>query len=309
MYDITLHHLKVFCLVVDSGGVSAAAKALNMSQPSVSAQIRRLEAMVGQPLLERRPGRSAELTDAGRVVYASAREISVATENMADLIRELASGGRGHVELAASRSVVPWLVRDALVDHYRRWPNVNVVVHGGTLPEVERLVGEGHAAFGLVTTGEPQGSLSARRIGSVPLLVVAGTGHPLASKQAVSPEDLARYPSVTALRSSRHFKMVQALLAGAGIALGRVAMEFDDSVAIKEAVIGGVGVAALLATSVADAISAGLLVVLPVSPGPPPMELRLTYLAQHHFTPSEQRLIGLVRANLAARWGRAAGDP
>jgi LysR family transcriptional activator of nhaA len=71
---LNYHHLLYFWTVVREGGVSKAAAKLRLSQPTISAQVRLLEAAVGEQLLQRQ-GRSMVLTDVGRVVFGYADEM------------------------------------------------------------------------------------------------------------------------------------------------------------------------------------------------------------------------------------------
>lgn len=74
MAELNYNHLRYLWAVVREGGVSAASRALHVSQPTVSAQLRALEKSVGEPLFHR-TGRKLVLTDAGRVVFRYAQEI------------------------------------------------------------------------------------------------------------------------------------------------------------------------------------------------------------------------------------------
>lgn len=74
MSSLNYHHLRYFHAVAHEGGVTAAAEALHVSQPSVSAQIQQLEASLGQQLFER-TGRGMTLTAEGKVVLEYADEI------------------------------------------------------------------------------------------------------------------------------------------------------------------------------------------------------------------------------------------
>lgn len=71
---LNYHHLLYFWTVAKEGGVSAAAEALHVSQPTVSAQLRTLERALGQKLFERH-GRSLKLSTRGEAVFRYADEI------------------------------------------------------------------------------------------------------------------------------------------------------------------------------------------------------------------------------------------
>ena len=74
MPELNYHHLRYLWAVEREGGVSAAARALHVAQPTVSAQLRTLEADVGTALFHR-DGRRLVLTETGRHVYRYAEQI------------------------------------------------------------------------------------------------------------------------------------------------------------------------------------------------------------------------------------------
>lgn len=74
MDQLNYHHLRYFWTVVREGGVSRAAEALRLSQPTVSAQIRQLEDVLGERLFQRQ-GRTLVPTDVGRMVFRYADEM------------------------------------------------------------------------------------------------------------------------------------------------------------------------------------------------------------------------------------------
>ncbi|MDJ0521062.1 MAG: transcriptional activator NhaR [Planctomycetota bacterium] len=108
MVELNFNHLRYLWAVVREGGVSAASRALNVSQPTVSAQLRKLEAAAGEPLFHR-SGRSLVLTDTGRLVYRYAEEIFDLGSELEGVLagRPASIQGRLRVGLA---DVVPKLI-------------------------------------------------------------------------------------------------------------------------------------------------------------------------------------------------------
>ena len=70
------HHLYQFWTVVREGGVTRASEKLNVSQPTVSGQLRELQEALGEKLLVR-AGRTVVLTDVGRTVYRRVQEVGL----------------------------------------------------------------------------------------------------------------------------------------------------------------------------------------------------------------------------------------
>src|ERR687897_2157402 len=91
---MTLQQLSYFLAAAEHGSFSAAAESLHMAQPSLSEQIRRLEAELGVPLFAR-SGRGLRLTEAGRLFLPNAeRTVEAAREAAASVqeVREITGG-------------------------------------------------------------------------------------------------------------------------------------------------------------------------------------------------------------------------
>jgi LysR family transcriptional activator of nhaA len=111
---LNYHHLLYFWTVVREDGVSRAAEKLHLAQPTVSAQVRQLEDMVGDKLFERQ-GRRLALTDTGRLVYRYADEIFGIGRELLETLKGRPPGGRPlplHVGVA---NAVPKLIAHRLL--------------------------------------------------------------------------------------------------------------------------------------------------------------------------------------------------
>jgi LysR family transcriptional activator of nhaA len=88
---LNYHHLLYFWTVAREGGISRAAEKLRLSQPTISAQIRLLEASLGQRLFQRQ-GRTLVMTDVGRMVFRYADEIFGIGREMMETLRGRPAG-------------------------------------------------------------------------------------------------------------------------------------------------------------------------------------------------------------------------
>ena len=88
---LNYHHLLYFWTVVREGGVSRAAEKLRLSQPTVSAQVRLLEASIGERLFQRQ-GRTLVLTDVGRLVFRYADELFGIGRELVETLRGRPAG-------------------------------------------------------------------------------------------------------------------------------------------------------------------------------------------------------------------------
>ncbi|MBP2477109.1 DNA-binding transcriptional LysR family regulator [Crossiella equi] len=105
--------LRSFLAVYRTGGVSRAAEALALSQPSVSAHLRTVEAVVGRPLFTR-AGRGVKPTEAGHALAAEIADHIDALENAVDALRPSAEGQAAMVFLGGPHDLLDTLVVPAL---------------------------------------------------------------------------------------------------------------------------------------------------------------------------------------------------
>jgi LysR family transcriptional activator of nhaA len=102
--ELNYHHLFYFWIVVREGGISRAAEKLRLSQPAISAQIKTLEAALGERLLQRQ-GRALVLTDVGRIVDRYATEIFTAGNELLETIKGRPSGRAPRLAVGVANAV------------------------------------------------------------------------------------------------------------------------------------------------------------------------------------------------------------
>lgn len=147
--DIELAHLIAFKHVVELGSFTRAAEALYRTQPAVSHQIRSLEDILGQPLLER-SHRHIHLTHAGEVFYGYAQRIlSLISESTAAL-EDMAIGARGRIVIAAIGTSSIYVLPDFLYEFRMTHPNIQVVLMTAGGEEVRNMVMTDQVDLGII---------------------------------------------------------------------------------------------------------------------------------------------------------------
>jgi LysR family cyn operon transcriptional activator len=146
---MTLQQLTYFLAAANHGSFSAAAETLHMAQPSLSEQVRRLEAELGVSLFVR-AGRKLELTEAGHLLLPHAeRTLAAAEETMAS-VREVRTLSGGTVSFGTFGSAHHYLLTGLVQDFRARHPNVRLRILGQNSSEVADAVREGRLEAGLI---------------------------------------------------------------------------------------------------------------------------------------------------------------
>src|ERR687889_2722906 len=146
---MTLQQLSYFLAAAEHGSFSAAAQALHMAQPSLSDQIRRLEAELGVALFAR-AGRRLALTEAGRMLRPHAEKTLAAAEEAAESVKEVRTLRGGTVSFGTFGSAHHYLLGGLVQDFRRRYPDVRVRVVGQNSVEVADGVRDGRLEAGLI---------------------------------------------------------------------------------------------------------------------------------------------------------------
>ena len=146
---MTLQQLEYFIAAARHASFSAAAESLLLAQPSLSEQIRKLEAELGTALFTR-VGRGVALTEAGRRLLPEAERVLAAADEAAGAVREIAQL-RGGVATFGTFGNAPYhLLSDLVQDFRTRHPDVRVRLIGLNSSDVAEAVREGRLEAGMI---------------------------------------------------------------------------------------------------------------------------------------------------------------
>jgi len=147
---MNLRHLKLFSQVVDSNlNVSAAAKALHTSQPSVSRHLLALEEKLGVSLFVRSKKRILGLTGAGEEVLECARRILFDIDVIDEIGKVNGREQRGHLVVAASHTHARYSLPSVVRAFIARYPNVRLVLRQGDPHQISAWVSSRNAEIGI----------------------------------------------------------------------------------------------------------------------------------------------------------------
>jgi DNA-binding transcriptional LysR family regulator/DNA-binding CsgD family transcriptional regulator len=196
-HGVELRHLRYFIAVADAGTFTQAAERMYVAQPTLSQQIRRLEEMVGAPLLQRcREG--VRLTDAGTVFLEESRTLLSMVEHGVSLTRHAAGIGRPRLRVAVSPDLPEVLaaVTVARVGELAADADVDVLWVEALFDTQFTFIGQhrADAGFGWLAPAGPAlpATLDATSLGDFEPEAWIPLSHPAARQKVITLAELAR---------------------------------------------------------------------------------------------------------------------
>lgn len=234
---MNLTQLRSFHAVASSGGFVAGASALNVSQPTLTAQIKALETEFGVELFYRRNRRS-ELTPSGRDLHAITLRLFAEEQEAREFLSAAKGLHTGHLRIGA---VGPYHVTEMLAAFNQRHPGITLSMSIGNSSVVQHDLLDYKSDVAVLAHIDPDERLIAIPYRRHPVLVFMPADHRLARRKSVRLQELADEPFVAREMGSTTRRAFEAAAAEKGITL-RTIIEIGSREAIREAVIRGIGI-------------------------------------------------------------------
>jgi DNA-binding transcriptional LysR family regulator len=237
---MTLNQLRVFRAVALTRNIATAAKALFMTQPSVSMQLRALEKDLKVSLYERRQGQIA-LTEAGELLLNYAETILRAEEEATKEIAALRGALRGRLRIGTNVTggmyVMPQMIREYRQAH----PEIDMSLAIDTSPRIMDSIVQGVVDIGLIGGPVDKTRFEVQSVGHDELILIASPAHPFAGRLRVSLESLSSEALIFPAVGSRSRWIIESRLRERGLPI-RVALTMNGTEEVKKAVEANLGI-------------------------------------------------------------------
>ena len=189
MADLKLKDLRYLVAVADTRHFGRAAERSFVSQPTLSAQLKKLEEYLGVQLIERAPKR-VQLTAAGEEIVERARRILEASEEIVELARCHRDPLAGRLRLALLPTIGPYLLPNVAARLRKQLPRLELMLYEyQTDPMLEKLH-SGEIDVGILAFPVPMDGLDSYELYREPFMVAMPANHRLAQRNSVRVEDL-----------------------------------------------------------------------------------------------------------------------
>ncbi|MGF1676764.1 MAG: LysR substrate-binding domain-containing protein [Rivularia sp. (in: cyanobacteria)] len=239
---ITLDQLKVFEAAARHSSFTRAAEELFVTQPTVSMQVKHLTQAVGVPLFEY-VGKRIYLTEAGREVLSTCKEIFKSLDRLETAIVDLKGMKQGRLRLAAV-TTTKYFIPKLLKPFCKLYPGVSVSLEITNHNVLLSRLNDNLDDLYILSCPPEREDMEAKAFLDNPLVLVAPCDHPLALKRNISLKYLTNEAFIMREQGSGTRKAVENFFAQHQISVP-INLELGSNEAIQQAVIDGLGLSVL----------------------------------------------------------------
>jgi len=233
--------LRYFIAIAGAGHITRASRILGVTQPALSAMLRKLEEEVGGELLHR-TGRGVSLTEAGRAFLIHAQDAVRRADAAVQAVREAMGLERGSIRVGGGATAVTYLLPPVVSAVRRKHPGLRFYVREAGSRAVAAAVLAEELDLGIVTLPIRQtAELVETPLVEDELRLIVPPGHALAGRRQFRWKDLEGEPVVGFEAGAAVREVLDRAAAAAGVTLN-VVMELRSIESIKQMVAAGIGI-------------------------------------------------------------------
>ncbi|WP_249593789.1 LysR family transcriptional regulator [Peribacillus frigoritolerans] len=254
-----LENLKMFCLVVDEGSISQAARLSFLSQPAVTRQIHQLENYYNTLLFDREEGR-LRVTEAGKLLYPFAKAIVNDFNHSKEVIQQSTGKYNANLIVGASLTIGEYLLPSLLGRFKKQQPEIKVTLTIKNTPRVLEDLSNDVIDLALVEGLVENTDFIVDKFAADELILVCPSDHPWKDRKEIKLEELGNERMIWRESISGTRLIVENMLREHGV-LEKIEsyMEIGSTQAIKSAVEAGLGISILPRLTVSRELEQGFL--------------------------------------------------
>ncbi|MBW1739814.1 MAG: LysR family transcriptional regulator [Deltaproteobacteria bacterium] len=255
-----LWRLHIFCKVIELKSFSRAAKAVYLSQPTISSHIKELESYLECKLVDRL-GREVVPTKAGSLLYHYATRIIALKQEAENALADFQGKIKGRLTIGGSTIPGGYILPPLLGKFKKDYPEVMVTLIQGDTERIIKDTLEGNVELGIVGAKARGVQLIQQKIIDDEMFLIVPPAHNWAARRHIVMKELITEPFIMRELGSGTRKSIEQVLDKAGHALSalNVVAEMGSTEAIRQGIKAGVGVSILSECAVAEELAAGSL--------------------------------------------------
>jgi DNA-binding transcriptional LysR family regulator len=257
----TLHQLKIFHALSQHMSITRTAEALHLTPPAVSIQVKQLAESAGEPLIDQ-VGKQIFLTDAGKAVAEASKDILERIDSLQDELAGIQSLEQGSISVSII-TTAKYFVPRLLGTFASQYPDIEVALFVGNRQSVLDRLSENKDDFYVL--GRPPDNLKVEAIPFAPnpLVAIAPPDHPLAKTKNISAERISEEPFIIRESGSGVRMSTLQYFRERNLSIN-IRMELGSNEAVKQIVMGNLGISFLAESTLTKELELGELIKLDV---------------------------------------------
>jgi len=187
---MNLRDLQYLVALAETGHFGEAAERCHVSQPTLSAQIKKLEEYLGVQLFERQP-RKVTLTDVGRRILERARRVTQEAEDIRELARASRDPLTGKLKVGLIPTIAPYLLPRIAARLRKRLPELQLMLYEYQTGPLLGKLRDGELDLAILALPADTTALETRSLFAESFLVAMPRNHRLTARKRLKPSDLA----------------------------------------------------------------------------------------------------------------------
>lgn len=280
------HRLEVFCKIVELRSFTLAAKALSLSQPTVSEQVRGLEELLGEKLLDRMKG-DVQPTPVGRLFFQYARHMVQLRNDALQAVRQFRDKLSGNLLVGASTIpgtyLLPRLISSFMTTHNQCQIELKISDTSGV---VEGIAAASFEA-GVVGAKINNKKVVFEEMLDDELILAVAPDHRWARNLQITPQELLEEPFVVREKGSGTLCFTSQILEQRGLNPGdlKISARMDTTESVRQSIKVGIGVSILSRLAIEDDLRQGSLVAIEIEGIKFPRVLYLVFPRNRQMSP------------------------
>lgn len=209
--------IEAFRTVIVTGGITAAAQALNVTQPAVTRLIQDLQHALGLPLFVKRGSRLVPTNEA-LSLYREVERQFVGLERIENAARNLRDGRAGSLRVAALPAFNVGFLPRVVGSYLKQKPDLEIAIYGSISSQVVDWVTSGFCELGFAQLPLDFPGIDIEILPAMAPVAVLPTGHRLAAKAVLAPEDFVDEPFISLEQSTQLRYRIDALFSAHRVA-------------------------------------------------------------------------------------------
>lgn len=286
---LNFNQLRVFLHVAQNMSFTAAAKALYITQPAVTAHMKALEESCNLKLY-RKQGRSIHLTAEGEVLLSHVQKVFDYERDIESALMDLVEVREGVLRLGTSKTYAKYIMPFLLKPFHKAYPQVKIHLDEGSSNDMMLSLLAFRNELAIVAKVDDHPDVEAAPLSQEELVLIMSPTHRLANQSCVTIGDLANEPIIMREEGSATRKSVNHLFFSHGYT-PNIQMETASAEFVKQVVARGEGISFLVREAVALEVQEGKLISLPLRDTKMYLDVTVAHLRREHLSPAAKAFL------------------